>query len=247
MTRIQVNLNDPAIPAESRDKWKVNFAMARLCVKEALKKQGDDFDDLISYALYNFSREDFAVIYYRTDPVREANKVERRMLVERSTYDELPELPFKLEIGSLYMIANDGSGQPKIVDFTKEYVKKKPYKEVVEELALMTFECREVTLEVVTLEDLFGWGSAFQPSPSQPSRKSRKLRSRKLTKTSDLMREVVHKNTSTSDSTSNERADSKKSDNDENQELTKKPTAKKSKHQGKAKTFKRKTQKRGRV
>ena len=146
-------------------------------------------------------------------------------------FDGLVSYSFQLhKAGRLYIIAYEGKGNPKIINITNEFIKlteKSIRQEVVyDELALAELEC--------------------QPG-LQPSKKSNLKRRKKSNLVRDAAREII----SNSSSSSDEQADPKKpnitSANDEAQKPAKKPTTKKSKHQGKAKTFKRKTQRRGRV
>ena len=238
-----LNIHDPDISAESQYKLKIAFALTRLCAKEAFKKQGGDFGGLISYGLYDFSGKTIAGIHMETQPVLETGKIETKMFSKYCSYDKLPDLPFKVEVGSLHMIANNGSGKPLIVDLSKDYTATRSsftYGQVHEEVALLEFQSQPVLLP--TFADLFDVDCC-----RLPSRKSNP----KLRKKSDLVREVTRKNATNGNSSSDDQTDSKtsktSSDNDQSNRLTKKPTAKKSKHQGKAKTFKRKTQRRGRV
>ena len=236
-----VDLHDQTVPAEGRDTAKIAFALIRLSAKEAFRKQGGDFNELVTYALHDFSDEDQAAIHVHTPALPVTSKIQRRRLFSKyCNYNELDdvEVQYKYKRGCLYLIANYGKGKPQIVDFTKEFFTLKPCvfdnqshnflpEGVREEVALLDIECQPVRL--------------------QPSRKS----NLKLRKKSNLVREIARKNIANNSSSSDEQADAKKSksssDNDENQKPANKTTTQKSKHQGKAKTFKRKTQRRGRV
>ena len=236
-----IDLYDPTLPAEGRDTAKVGFALIRLSAKEAFKKQGGDFNDLVTYALHDFSDEEQAAIHIHTPPLPVTNKIQRRKLLSKyCSYDELDdvEVQYKYKVGRMYLIANYGNGDPKIIDFTNECFTLKP---CVYDKQSQSFLPEDVRGEVALLD------AECQAVRLQPSRKS----NLKLRKKSNLVREIARKNIANRSSSSDEQVDSKKSkpssDNVEGQTPAKKPIAQKSKHQGKSKTFKRKTQRRGRV
>lgn len=234
---IIIDLHDKSAPAEARDLAKFGFAVTRLSAKEAFKKQGGDFEELITYALYDCSEEDQAVIHIHTPPLRISSKTERRRVVcKYSPYDKLDEddVPFTPEIGKLYLIANYGSDKPKIVDFTKEFFTPREVdittdrilpKGIHEELALIDLEC--------------------QPLRLQPVRKSVMKPRKKQNLVRKAVREIIPNISSSNDEQSGPKKPKTPTDEDEAQKSSK--TTRKSKHQGKAKTFKRKTQRRGRV
>ena len=235
-----IDLHDVSVPAEARECAKIAFVATRLPAKKAYEKQGGNFDELITYTIYDFSDETDASIHVHTPPLPITDKIERRKVFTKySAYHELDEdePPFDAEIGHFYLVANYGSSQPKIIDFTEEFISEESsaewemqFRKVLDEVAMLDTECRPVRLQSV--------------------RKSR-TECLKPRKKLNLIRAAVREIIPNSSSSSDEQADSKKlkthSHDDEAQKSSKKPLAPKSKHQGKAKTFKRKTQRRGRV
>ena len=240
-----IDLHDVSVPAEARECAKIAFVMARLPAKKAYEKQGGNFDELITYAIYDFSDEADASIHVHTPPLPVTDKIQRRKVFAKySAYHELEEdePPFDAKIGHFYLVANNGSSQPKVIDFTKEFISEESSAEwdmqsekflpkgVLDEVAMLDTECRPMRL--------------------QPVRKPRK-KCLKPRKKLNLVRAAVREIITNSSSSSDDQADPKKfethSHDDETQKSSKKPAAPKSKHQGKAKTFKRKTQRRGRV
>ena len=199
-----IDLHDPTLPAEGRDTAKLGFALIRLSAKEAFKKLGQlggNFNDLVTYAIHDFSDEHQAAIHIHTPPLPVTSKIQRRKVFTKyCSYDELDdvEVQYKYKVGKMYLIANDGKGDPKIVEFTDECFLFKPCvfdkqsqsflpEGVRDEVTLIDAECQAVRL--------------------QPSRKS----NLKLRKKSNLVREIARKNFANSSSSSDEQADPKKS------------------------------------
>ena len=238
------DVNDP-IFASLVHRTKYLLAEKRLAAKEVFKKQGGDFkefNELSSYAFYVFNREDTVCVQIHTSPIRITNKIERRKLYMRGcSYSEVcPDvIPFKPNVGTTYLVANYGSNETKIVNLSEEYKPspisydkasgklKNPSKEVLAEMALLEHECR--------------------PVRSQPTRKSNLKRKLKTNLVREAVREIIPYSNSSCDEQSDTDKSNTSSGTEEGRKPRNKPCAKKSKHQGKAKTFKRKTQRGVRV
>ena len=232
------DIHDP-IYASAAPGAKYVTAEMRLVAKKVFKNQGGDFNELISYAFYDFGPENQVYVQIHSTPERISNTLERRKLyVKFCSYVEacLGVFPFKPKVNTSYLVANCGSNEAKIVDLSQHYKSNptnyvtglmNPSKEILAEMALLDHECR--------------------PVRSQSFRKSNPKRKMKT----NLVREAVRGIIPCSNSSCDEQSDTDKSntssDTEEGRKPRNKPRTKKSKHQGKAKTFKRKTQRGVRV
>ena len=98
-----------------------------------------------------------------------------------------------------------------------------------------------------TLEEVVQLEHECRPMRLQPVLKLNLERKHKMNMVRKVVREIIPNSSSSSDEQSDTKKSKKSSDIEEDQKPTKTQSGKKSKHQGKAKTFKRKTQRRGRV
>ena len=248
MTIITIDVHDPR-HAFQADFTKYVFAETRLAAKEAFKKQSGDFNEVTSYELYDVRDENFVYIHIHTSPVRISSKIERRKLyVRRCSYDDLSDdaIAIKQNVDNHFMIANYSSGETKVVDFSNEFRRNNT---VHEDRLGRTASGGPKVLNPSerTLEEVIQLEHECRPMRLQPVLKLNLERKHKMNMVRKVVREIIPNSSSSSDEQSDTKKSKKSSDIEEDQKPTKKQSGKKSKHQGKAKTFKRKTQRRGRV
>ena len=211
------NLLDPNLDDDMKAFAEQAFIELRLGAIDALTRHGGEFDQLKSYALYVFDDKD-VYRWVHTAPVPISSKLQRRQLYSEVCTD----------------------------DFDVDLFPNKPKADDLYLVANYNNDKREVLQFTVQnwCEDQMILEMRMVDHENRRTYIPRKK--------SNLLRQAARQIGSASSSSSDENSDPKKSkatpDEDQTMGSSQKATkASKSKHQGKAKTFKRKTKRRGRV
>ena len=194
------------------------FAAARVQAKKVLNLPSGYFNELKSYAIYVFQEFNF-IRFLHTPPIDVSDTLQRRqMYSEVCSYDLLESDYFPQKPKAISVfLITNYSKDAKVVQISR--IQRPLLTNVCKELTMMDYESR--------------------PIRSKARKKPSLLR--------DVVRQVVSNDRSSGDEKPDSNMSKKSLEDTSDQKPCGKSTKQNSKHQGNAKTFKRKTKRRGRV
>ena len=197
------------------------FISFRLDAKEAYKAKGGDLDELQSYSIRQYVDSPMGChTWTHTAPVMVEGRLQRTVEYSFMEPEDSGEFETKAPIGKSYLLAKKTDGKTDVINISCSPRRIHP-----------TIYWREVD-QVDRLN---------RPIYKRPTNKKPK------NKRQNAFRAAVRQAISTPSSSQEELKSPETSQQDTTHQLVKKLGKENSKHQGKAKTFKRKTKRRGRV